>query len=116
MTGAPSALDLLITNGTIVTMNAARDVLVRADLLIRDGRIVSLGRAPKGESVRRVLDASGKVVLPGFIHGHLHACQTLFRNQADGLELLAWLRQRIWPMEAAHDERSMRISADLSFA
>ncbi|HEX4804037.1 MAG TPA: 5'-deoxyadenosine deaminase [Myxococcaceae bacterium] len=109
-------MDLLITNGTIVTMNAARDVLVRADLLIRDGRIVSVGRASKREGARKVLDASGKVVLPGLIHAHLHACQTLFRNQADGLELLAWLRQRIWPMEAAHDEASMRISADLSFA
>jgi len=109
-------LDLLITNGTIVTLNAAREVLVRADLLIRDGRIASVGRASKSEGARKVLDASGKVLLPGFIHGHLHACQTLLRNQADGLELLTWLRQRIWPMEAAHDERSMRISADLSFA
>lgn len=109
-------MDLLITDATVVTMNPARDVLAGADLSIRGGRIAAVGRAAKSERPRRVLDGSGKVVLPGLIHGHLHACQTLFRNQADGLELLAWLRRRIWPMEAAHDERSMKSSADLSFA
>jgi cytosine/adenosine deaminase-related metal-dependent hydrolase len=56
------------------------------------------------------------VVIPGLIHGHLHSCQTLFRNRADGLELLDWLRQRIWPFEAAHDERSLKVSAQLTFA
>lgn len=109
-------MDLLIANATVVTMNPAREVLPRADLSIRGGRIASVGSPVKSDRARKVLDCSGKVVLPGFIHGHLHACQTLFRNQADGLELLPWLRERIWPMEAAHDERSMRSSADLSFA
>ena len=32
-----------------------------------------------------VIDATGMVVIPGLIHGHLHACQTLFRNRADVL-------------------------------
>ncbi len=116
MTGAPRPLDLLIANATIVTMNRAREVLVGADLSVKDGRIAAVGRRLKTDGARRVLDASGRVVLPGLIHGHLHACQTLFRNRAEGLDLLAWLRERIWPMEAAHDERSMRASADLSFA
>ena len=110
-------MDLLIANATVVTMNPARDVLASADIWIRDGRILKVGRGLKNPGmVRRVVDASGQVVLPGLIHGHLHACQTLFRNQAEGLELLEWLRQRIWPFEAAHDERSLRVSADLSFA
>lgn len=109
-------MDLLITHGTVVTMNPARAVLVGADVLVQEGRIAQVGRkiAPAGRAIR-VLEAAGHAVLPGFIHGHLHACQTLFRNQADGLELLDWLRRRIWPLEAAHDERSMRASADLTF-
>lgn len=110
-------MNLLVQNATVVTMNPSRDVLRGVDILIEEGRIQKVGknlRAPK--SVRQTLDASGRVVLPGFVHGHLHACQTLFRNHADGLELLDWLRERIWPMEAAHDPVSMRTSADLTFA
>lgn len=110
-------MDLLLTHGTVVTMNREREVLADTDVLIQDGRIAKIGRGLKGVgSARRVLDVRGQVVLPGLIHGHLHACQTLFRNHADGLELLDWLRERIWPYEAAHDADSLRASADLTFA
>jgi cytosine/adenosine deaminase-related metal-dependent hydrolase len=110
-------LDLLIQNGTVVTLNPKREVLLGAGVLVRDGRIAEVGRVSEPEARgRRTLDASGMVVLPGLIHGHIHACRTLFRNRADGLELLDWLRQRIWPFEAAHDEQSVRASADLTFA
>ncbi len=110
-------MDLLISHATVVTMNASREVLTEADILVRDGRIAKVGSQLKGKKAsRRTLDATGLVVIPGLIHGHLHACQTLFRNRADGLELLDWLRERIWPFEAAHDEHSMRASADLTFA
>ncbi|MGQ0506225.1 MAG: 5'-deoxyadenosine deaminase [Myxococcaceae bacterium] len=109
-------MDLLIANATVVTMNATREVLVGADVLIRNGRIVQVGKLGKGkQGARRMIDATGQVVLPGLIHGHLHACQSLFRNRADGLELLDWLRERIWPFEAAHDPRTLRTSADLTF-
>jgi cytosine/adenosine deaminase-related metal-dependent hydrolase len=110
-------VDLLLTHGTVVTMNREREVLADTDVLIQDGRIARIGRGLKVKgSARRVLDVRGQVVLPGLIHGHLHACQTLFRNHADGLELLDWLRERIWPYEAAHDAESLRASADLTFA
>ncbi|MDY7228546.1 5'-deoxyadenosine deaminase [Hyalangium rubrum] len=110
-------MDLLLTHGTVVTMNREREVLADADVLIQDGRIAKVGHGLKVRgAARRVLDVSGQVVLPGLIHGHLHACQTLFRNHADGLELLDWLRERIWPYEAAHDPDSLRASADLTFA
>jgi cytosine/adenosine deaminase-related metal-dependent hydrolase len=112
-------VELLVSGGTIVTMNAARDV-VRGDVLVRDGAIVHVGPRPpataRGTGAREVLDASGALVIPGLIHGHLHLCQTLFRNAADGRALLGWLRERIWPLEAAHDEASMRASALLGIA
>ena len=107
-------VQLVIGNATIVTMNGSRDVLRDAELVIEGDRIVKVGPRSKGPSARahRFLDARGKVVLPGLIHSHLHACQTLCRGHADGLELLEWLRERIWPFEAAHDRESMRASAD----
>ncbi len=117
MSAAGQPMDLLLSNGTIVTMNGAREILDRTDVLVSGGRIAKVGRRlGKSPAGRRVVDCSGKVLIPGLIHGHLHACQTLFRNQADGLELMAWLRERIWPLEAAHDPISMRASADLTFA
>lgn len=111
------SVDLVITNATLVTVNARREVLRDAELTVQGSRIVKVGPKHRGPrlGLARVIDARGGVVLPGFVHGHLHACQTLFRNRADGLELLDWLRERIWPFEAAHDAASMRASAELTF-
>lgn len=110
-------MDLVIGNATVITMNARREVLRDAEVVIQGDRIARVGPRRKGRKggVRRFIDARGKVVLPGLIHSHLHACQTLCRNRADGLELLDWLRERIWPFEAAHDAQSLRASADLTF-
>src|SRR5688572_1030645 len=116
MLRAALPVELLIQNGTVVTMDRDRRVLPGADVLVEQGRIAKVGRIRTGKKGRRVMDAAGCLVMPGLIHGHLHACQTLFRNRADGLELLDWLRERIWPFEAAHDPDSMRASADLTWA
>lgn len=104
---------LWIANALIMTQNEQRDVL-RGHLEIADGRIVALHpqETPVPANVRS-LDASGLVLLPGFIQPHIHLCQTLFRNLADDLELMDWLSQRIWPLEAAHDDESLYLSAQL---
>lgn len=104
---------IAIENGLVVTMNDAMEV-VSGPVVIDGGRIIQVGGvAPANPHVRRI-DASGCLVLPGFIQTHVHLCQTLFRGMADDLPLLAWLRQRIWPLEAAHDEASLRASAELA--
>lgn len=110
-------MDLVIGNATVVTMNAKREVLRDAEVVIQGNRIAHVGAPRRGtrRGVRRFIDARGRLVLPGLIHSHLHACQTLARNAADGLELLDWLRERIWPFEASHDAESMRASADLTW-
>src|SRR5262245_56810792 len=94
---------LTVHGGTVVTMNARREVLADAPVVISpDGTIARLGGAPPKEG--RTIDARGKIVLPGFVQTHIHLCQMLYRNRADDLPLLAWLRERIWPYEAALDE------------
>lgn len=110
-------MDLVIGNATVITMNESRQVLRDAEVVMRDDRIIKVGPPKRGMggSPRRFIDAKGQVVLPGLIHSHLHACQTLCRNNADGLELLDWLRDRIWPFEASHDAQSLRASADVTF-
>ena len=103
---------LLIRGGTVLTMNDRLDT-VDGDVLVRDGRIEAVGRIDAGRH-DTVLDASGALVLPGFIQTHIHLCQTLFRGFADDLALIDWLRTRIWPMEAAHTPASLRASARLA--
>jgi len=103
---------VLITNGTVVTMDKS-DSIVRGDLLIRDGRIAGLG-GDDSTNVDEVIDANGCAILPGFVQTHLHLCQTLFRGAADDLSLIDWLKKRVWPMEAAHSAESVRASAQLS--
>lgn len=105
---------ILIRNGTIVTMDAQNSI-VRGDLLIRDGRIESVGEQ-NTTNADEVVDAAGCAVLPGFIQTHIHLCQTLFRGAADDLSLIDWLKKRIWPMEAAHTAESIRASAQLGIA
>jgi 5-methylthioadenosine/S-adenosylhomocysteine deaminase len=106
---------LLIRNGVVLTMNDALDI-VRGDVWIQDGRIAGVGTAPPDLTPATVVDASGAFVLPGLVQTHVHLCQTLFRGAADDLTLLAWLRTRIWPLEAAHDRRTLAASARLAAA
>jgi 5-methylthioadenosine/S-adenosylhomocysteine deaminase len=112
--------ELLIEGGVVIAMDPARSVAAR-DVLVRDGRIAWLGapgQAPRANrGVRRErLRAHDAAVLPGFVQAHVHLCQVLFRGLADDLPLLAWLRERIWPLEASHDEESLRTSAELGIA
>lgn len=99
----------LIQNACIVTMNANLDVFT-GEVLLEDDRISQVG-AKLDVTADTVIDAGGKVLLPGFVQTHIHLCQTLFRGRADDLELLDWLRKKIWPLEAAHDEESVYYSA-----
>jgi 5-methylthioadenosine/S-adenosylhomocysteine deaminase len=63
-----------------------------------------------------VIDATDCAVIPGFVQTHIHLCQTLFRGAADDLSLIDWLKQRVWPMEAAHSASSITASARLGIA
>ncbi|WP_123041460.1 5'-deoxyadenosine deaminase [Cohnella candidum] len=101
-----------IRGAVILTMNADNEV-IRGDVLIEGNKIVKVGGdlGPVAGGADRIIEAGGKVLLPGFVQTHIHLCQTLFRGRADDLELIDWLRQRIWPLEAAHDEDSVHYSA-----
>lgn len=103
-------MKLLIKNAQIVTMNKKEEI-IKGDLLIQDDRIVSVGPSLNEALADRVIDATGKTIIPGFVQTHIHLCQTLFRGKGDDLELMDWLKKRIWPLEASHDEESIYYSA-----
>src|SRR5438132_6302693 len=105
---------ILVKDGTIVTMDESNSI-ARGDVLIRDGRIAEIGKRI-GSDAAETIDATDCVVLPGFVQTHIHFCQTLFRGAADDLSLIDWLKNRVWPMEAAHTKESIRASARLGIA
>ena len=117
--GGATLDSLLIHGGTLVCMDDARTVK-RGDLLIAGRRILAiaedvpaaLATLPEGRATD-AFDAAGALVLPGFVHAHLHLCQTLFRGLAEQSDLLRWLREAIWPLEAAHTDDSLVASVQL---
>lgn len=72
---------LLIRNGTIVTLGASNQILSDHSLLIQDGRIQRIAPANAFTEYRgQVIDASGQVVMPGFINVHMHFYSTMVRG------------------------------------
>ncbi|WP_103354590.1 amidohydrolase family protein [Amycolatopsis sp. CA-128772] len=72
-------MDTLVRGGTVVSMDSAAGTLPRGDVLIRDGRIAAV--APGIDAAgAEVVDASGMLVLPGFVDTHRHTWQTAFRG------------------------------------
>jgi cytosine/adenosine deaminase-related metal-dependent hydrolase len=107
-------VQILIRGGTLVTCDREDRVLL-GDVLVRGRDIVAVGGTSAG-GMTRVIDARGCAVIPGLIQAHVHLAQTLMRGMADDLPLLQWLRTRVWPLEAAHDEATLSASAELGLA
>src|SRR5205085_2372593 len=94
------SVDLLITGGTVVTMDAQGRVLEDGAVAIAHGRIVEVGpsdRLARKYAAHEVLDARGRVGMPGLINGPTHVPMTLFRGIADDLDLMEWLTKYIFP-------------------
>jgi 5-methylthioadenosine/S-adenosylhomocysteine deaminase len=105
----------LLQNGFFL-LNDGSGRLLQGNLRVESGRIAKIAKKITKKRGEKCVDLDGKLVIPGFVQTHVHLCQTLFRNLADDLELLDWLSQRIWPMEAAHTEKSLYASARLGIA
>ena len=69
------------------------------DLLVENRRFARIAPAITPPPGAEVLDARGLAILPTFYNAHGHAAMTLFRGQADDIELFPWLTQHIWPAE-----------------
>ncbi|MFN4132937.1 MAG: amidohydrolase family protein [Candidatus Hadarchaeales archaeon] len=89
--------EILIKNGYILTMDGEGRVYQRGSIAIDEGRITAIGDV-KGPA-DTVIDASGKVILPGLVNAHTHLPMTLLRGVADDMTLKPWLTEKIWPLE-----------------
>ena len=90
--------DILIKDGHIITMDPKRRIFERGSVAIDGDKIAAVGKDVK-EKADVVIDAKGKVVLPGLINGHTHLAMVLLRGVADDMKLMPWLKTKIWPLE-----------------
>jgi 5-methylthioadenosine/S-adenosylhomocysteine deaminase len=113
-------VDLLVLNGTLVTMDKERHVIPDAGIAVEHGRIVAVGSSAdiiRMYSAPERVDASGKLIIPGLINGHTHVPMTLFRGLADDLDLQEWLTKYIFPAEAKNvTEEFVRAGTRLGLA
>jgi 5-methylthioadenosine/S-adenosylhomocysteine deaminase len=95
-------VDLLLTRGTVVPMDDARQVIEGGAVAVNGDEIVAVGAsadlatrfAPK-----ETLDCTGCAIIPGLVNAHTHAAMTLLRGLADDLRLDVWLYGYMMPVE-----------------
>src|ERR1044071_3456973 len=113
-------VDLIVSGGTVVTMDANRRVIEDGAVAVAGGRIVAVGTRAEvtGRYVARAtIDARGAAVIPGLINGHTHVPMSLFRGLADDLDLNEWLTKYIFPAEAKNvTEEFVRTGTQLGLA
>ena len=89
---------ILIKNAYILSPNT--DFKNEQSVLIKDDVISQIAsNIPEDENMK-IIDAQGKILMPGLVNTHTHLSMTLFRGLADDLSLDSWLNDHIWPMEA----------------
>jgi 5-methylthioadenosine/S-adenosylhomocysteine deaminase len=96
-------MDLLISGGTVVTMDREFRVIENGAVAIDGDTIAAVGRRAdlEGKSgTSRKIEAAGTIVMPGMINGHAHAAMSLFRGVAEDYSLDDWLQKYIFPAEA----------------
>jgi cytosine/adenosine deaminase-related metal-dependent hydrolase len=91
--GVQAARDpLLIRGGTILSMDPTVGDIAGGDILVRDGKIARIGKAIDAPGAQ-ILDAAGRIVIPGFVDTHRHAWEGQLRrinpNSADLADYIA---------------------------
>src|SRR5579872_1849117 len=103
LAGRQHTLDLLITGGTVITMDPEFRVIEDGAVAVEGDKISMVGKraevAASGPAAK-IMDATGTLVMPGMINGHAHAAMSLFRGLAEDHSLDDWLQKYIFPAEA----------------
>ncbi len=87
--GRPNRRRVLLKGGVVLTMDPDLGDFEQADVLIEGSTIVAV--APRIDAPAQVIDASGMIVMPGFIDTHHHQYETIQRGiLADGILRADW--------------------------
>jgi len=96
-------VDLLVSGGTVLTLDAADTVIADGAVAVAAGRIVAVGprrNLSRRYRARRSIEAPGHLVLPGLVNAHTHVAMTLLRGIKDDQDLMTWLTKYMFPIEA----------------
>lgn len=96
----------LLENGSVEGKNIA----------VENDKIVKIGDIDTSWVPDQVLDCKDKLAIPGFINTHTHASMTLLRSYADDMQLMDWLQNKIWPIEAKMSSNDIYWGAMLAVA
>lgn len=112
--------DLVIKNALVVTCDAAGTVIADGGVAVNNGRLMLVGTSaellPFAQRTRRVIDATGHILMPGIVNTHCHAADSLFRGLVENLPLELWL-QTVWKAEGAIlNPRTSHLGSVLGFA
>ncbi len=92
---------IIIKNGLILTMNKERKVIPKGIIKIKDDQIISVGDEVNKialDSSATIIDAKGKVVMPGLINGHTHLCMTFGKTVCYDANLMDWINKIQYPL------------------
>jgi 5-methylthioadenosine/S-adenosylhomocysteine deaminase len=101
--------DLLLTGGKALVGLIAEPVA--RDILIRDARIVAIlpsGELDRPAAAARVIDARGKLIIPGLVNAHYHSHDVLARGMFEDIALEAWIALAILPPSRLLSTREVR--------
>ena len=109
--------DIIIKNGTILTLDSKNSIFESGFLCIRGDSISKIGTGtPASVTAEKIIDARGGLILPGLVNCHTHAAMSLFRGLADDLPLMEWLNNYIFPAERNMDEEFVYTGTLLALA
>ncbi|MBS3758419.1 MAG: amidohydrolase [Desulfobacterales bacterium] len=111
-------IDLLVTNGTVLTMDPDETVIENGAVAVSGDSIADIAPASNfsEHGVGARIDACGGIIMPGLINTHTHAAMTCFRGLADDMDLMTWLHDYIFPAEAKLDIDKVHCGAMLACA
>jgi len=94
-------VDILIRNGTILTMDATRRIISDGAVAISDGKIVAIDKSEsvtRNYKAERTIEANHKVIMPGLVNTHTHFFQTMMRSLGDDMNLFDWWAKTVAPL------------------
>lgn len=110
-------MNILIKNCNLISMDENRDRIENnIDILIKDNKIERIEKNIPESKEYKVIDATNKFVLPGFINTHAHLGMSIFRESVDGYTTQDWLTKKIWPIESKLTDEDVFYSTLLSCA
>ena len=99
---------IIIKNAYLLTLNKNRDIIKDACIVIKDDRVIDIGsdKIIAKYQADRVIDAKGRVILPGFISTHSHLFQTMLKGLGRDMTNTEKTRERI------HSDKAITVELD----